>query len=115
VLEVLRSRPASNRRSDGPPELKHRDRGERWTQPLWLGLKLKRSRRRGVQRPLEQLLGYHGGVGDVVAASRPPLGDIYGGWMPELYDVIMFVMCPPLFSTAPNNARRGGVDYGGEP
>jgi hypothetical protein len=62
VLEVLRSRPASNGGSDGPPELKHRHRGERWTKPLRLVLELESPRRCGVERPLEQFLRYHGSI-----------------------------------------------------
>ena len=77
MLEVLGSGPASDRRSNGPPGWKHRHRGERRTEALWLGLELESPRRRGVERPLEQLLRYHGGADKLVMGITPPVGDIY--------------------------------------
>ena len=66
MSDVLRSRPASDRRSDGPPGLKHRRHGGRWAEPLRLGSELESPRRCGVERPLEQLLRNHGGDGDLI-------------------------------------------------
>ena len=106
MLEVLRSGPASNRRGNGPPELKHRYSGERWAEPLGFDLELESPRRCGVERPLEQLLGYHGGVDELVTRPALPVGGIYGRGCRGSSDVMEFVMCSPLFNMA---TCRSGV------
>ena len=107
MLEVLRSRSAPNRRGDGPPKWKHRHRGERWTEPLRLGLESESPRRRGIERPLEKLLGDHG-VDELITGVTPPVDDIYGR---GLSDVMRFVMCPPLSNVV--STRRGARNTAG--
>lgn len=108
MLEVLRSRSAPNRRGDGPPKWKHRNRGERWTEPLRLGLESESPRRRGIERPLKKLLGDHG-VDELITGMTPPVGDIYGR---GLSDVMRFVMCPPLSNVVSTRRGARGIPRG---